>query len=49
MLAKKVMMGDAEKWIKENPDGTAKDYKKLPAFMFNEIKITIIADAFLDQ
>lgn len=48
-VAKKlVAMGDAEKWIKEYPDGSAKDYKKLPAFMFDEIRNNnLIADAFI--
>jgi adenylate cyclase len=49
-VAKKLMpMSMAEKWISENPDGTAAEFKKLPPFMFDEIKNNnIIADAFLD-
>ena len=27
-----------EKWILENPKGTAKEFGKAPAFIFNEIK-----------
>ena len=30
------MMGAVEKWILENPDGTAKDFRKVPPFIFNE-------------
>ena len=48
-IAKKLVpMDEAEKWIKKNPDGSAKEYKKLPPFMFNEIKNNnLIADAFI--
>ena len=49
--AKKIFpMSAAEKWIVKNPNGTAADFKKLPPFMFNEIKNNnIIADVFLDS
>jgi len=50
-IAKKLLpMGMAEKWIKQNPNGTAAEFKKLPPFMFDEIKNNnIIANAFLDS
>ena len=50
-VAKKLLpMSMAEKWIKQNPNGTAAEFKKLPPFMFNEIKNNnIIANAFLDS
>ena len=50
-IAKKLLpMSMAENWIKQNPNGTATDFKKLPPFMFNEIKNNnVIADAFLDS
>ena len=36
--------------IKENPDGTAGEFKRLPPHVFNEIKDNnTIADAFLDS
>ena len=44
------MMGATEKWIQENPDGTAAEFKRLPPHIFNEIKDNnTIADAFLDS
>ena len=50
-VAKKLLpMSMAESWIKQNPHGTAAEYKKLPPSFFNEIKNNnIIADAFLDS
>ena len=50
-VAKKLLpMSMAENWIKQNPHGTAAEYKKLPPSFFNEIKNNnIIADAFLDS
>ena len=43
-------MGATEKWIQENPDGTAAEFKRLPPHIFNEIKDNnTIADAFLDS
>jgi len=50
-IAKKLLpMSMAEKWIKQNPNGTAAEFKKLPPFMFNEIKNNnVIANAFLDS
>ena len=50
-VAKKLLpMSMAEKWIKQNPNGTAAEFKKLPPFMFDEIKNNnIIANAFLDS
>jgi class 3 adenylate cyclase/CHASE2 domain-containing sensor protein len=50
-VAKKLLpMSMAEKWIKQNPNGTAAEFKKLPPSFFNEIKNNnIIADAFLDS
>ena len=50
-VAKKLMpMSMAEKWITQNPDGTSAEFKKLPPFMFDEIKNNnSIADAFLDS
>jgi len=49
--AKKLLpMSMAEKWIQRNPKGTARDFKKLPPFMFNELKNNNnIADAFVEQ
>jgi len=49
--AKKIFpMSMAEKWVLANPNGTASDFKKLPPFMFNEIKNNnTIANAFLDS
>ena len=45
-----MMMGATEKWIQENPDGTAAEFKRLPPHIFNEIKDNnTIADAFLDS
>ena len=51
VIAKKLLpMSMAEKWILNNPDGTAKEFKKLPPFMFDEIKNNnTIANAFLDS
>ena len=44
------MMGATEKWIQENPTGTAAEFKRLPPHIFNEIKDNNnIADAFLDS
>jgi len=41
-------MSMAENWILANPNGNAADFKKLPIFMFNEIKNNnIISDAFI--
>lgn len=37
-VKKTMMMGAVEKWILGNPDGTAGDFKKVPPFIFNEIK-----------
>jgi len=49
-VKKVMMMGATEKWIQENPDGTAADFKRLPPHIFNEIKDNnTIADAFLDS
>ena len=49
-VKKVMMMGATEKWIQENPDGTAEEFKRLPPHVFNEIKDNnIIADAFLDS
>jgi len=50
-VAKKLLpMSMAEKWIKQNPNGTAAEFKKLPPSFFNEIKNNnVIADAFLDS
>ena len=50
-VAKKLMpMSMAEKWIIQNPDGTSAEFKKLPPFMFDEIKNNnSIADVFLDS
>ena len=49
-VKKVMMMGATEKWIKENPDGTAGEFKRLPPHIFNEIKDNnTIADAFLDS
>jgi len=48
-VKKVMMMGATEKWIQENPDGTAAEFKRLPPHIFNEIKDNnTIADAFLD-
>ncbi|SVE30522.1 uncharacterized protein METZ01_LOCUS483376, partial [marine metagenome] len=49
--AKKLLpMSKAEKFILENPDGTAGDYKKLPPFMFNELyNNNIMANAFINN
>ena len=45
-----MMRGVIEKWIIDNPNGTAKEFKKVPPFVFNEIKNNnIIANAFLDS
>ena len=45
-----MMMGATEKWIQENPTGTAAEFKRLPPHIFNEIKDNNnIADAFLDS
>ena len=49
-VKKVMMMGATEKWIQENPDGTATEFKRLPPHIFNEIKDNnTIADAFLDS
>ena len=45
-----MMMGATEKWIQENPNGTAAEFKRLPPHIFNELKDNnTIADAFLDS
>jgi len=45
-----MMRGMIEKWILDNPNGTAKEFKKVPPFVFNEIKNNnTIANAFLDS
>ena len=45
-----MMMGATEKWIRENPGGTAAEFKRLPPHIFNEVKDNnTIADAFLDS
>ncbi len=45
-----MMMGATEKWILDNPNGTAQEFKKLPPHIFNEIKNNnTIAAAFLDS
>ena len=45
-----MMMGATEKWIRENPTGTAAEFKRLPPHIFNELKDNnTIADAFLDS
>ena len=50
VLLKSMMMGATEKWIQENPDGTAAEFKRLPPHIFNEIRDNnTIADAFLDS
>ena len=49
-VKKVMMMGATEKWIQENPDGTAAEFKRLPPHIFNELKDNnTIADAFLDS
>ena len=49
-VKKVMMMGTVEKWLKANPNGTAEEFKKVPAFIFNEVKDNnIIADSFLDS
>ena len=49
-VKKVMMMGATEKWIQENPDGTAAEFKRLPPHIFNEIKDNnTIANAFLDS
>ena len=49
-VKKVMMMGATEKWIQENPDGTAAEFKRLPPHIFNEVKDNnTIADAFLDS
>ena len=49
-VKKVMMMGALEKWILNNPSGTAKDFKKAPPHIFNEIKNNnIIAKAFQDS
>ena len=45
-----MMMGATEKWIRENPSGTATQFKRLPPHIFNEVKDNnTMADAFLDS
>ena len=45
-----MMMGATEKWIRENPSGTAAEFKRLPPHIFNEVKDNnTMADAFLDS
>ena len=49
-VKKTMMMGAVESWILQNPNGTVKDFKKVPPFVFNEIKNNnIIASSFLDN
>ena len=49
-VKKVMMMGATEKWIQDNPDGTAAEFKRLPPHIFNEIKDNnTIADVFLDS
>ena len=49
-VKKVMMMGATEKWIQDNPNGTAAEFKRLPPHIFNEIKDNnTIADAFLDS
>ena len=49
-VKKVMMMGAVEKWLEANTDGTAKEFKKVPAFIFNEVKDNnIIAGFFLDS
>ena len=39
-----------EKWILQNPNGTAKEFGKVPAFVFNEIKNNnVIATALIEN
>lgn len=49
-VAKKLLpMGMAESYIRKNPDKTAQDFKRLPPFMFNEVKNNnSIANAFIE-
>lgn len=49
-VKKTMMMGAVEQWILENPDGTAKDFKKVPPFIFNEIKNNnVLANSLLEN
>ena len=49
-VKKTMMMGAVEKWILENPDGNAKDFRKVPPFIFNEIKNNnVIANTLLEN
>ena len=49
-VKKVMMMGAIEKWIMANPNGTAAEFKKAPAFIFNEVKNNnTIASTFLDS
>ncbi|MBT3590380.1 MAG: CHASE2 domain-containing protein [Candidatus Marinimicrobia bacterium] len=47
-IAKKLIpMGMAESYIRKYPDKTAQDFKRLPPFMYNELKNNnLIADSF---
>ena len=49
-VKKSMMMGAVENWILKNPDGVSKDFKKVPSFVFNEIKNNnVIASSFLED
>ncbi|MDB9854421.1 CHASE2 domain-containing protein [Candidatus Marinimicrobia bacterium] len=49
-VKKSMMMGAVENWILKNPDGVSKDFKKVPSFVFNEIKNNnVIAFSFLED
>lgn len=49
-VKKSMMMGAVENWILKNPDGVSKDFKKVPSFVFNEIKNNnIIASSLLED
>ena len=49
-VKKTMMMSAVEKWVLENPDGNAKDFRKVPPFIFNEIKNNnVIANTLLEN
>ena len=50
-VKKVMMMGNMEKWILANPNGSSTEFnKKVPPFVFNELRNNnIIANAFLDS
>ena len=49
-VKKSMMMGAVENWILKNPDGVSKDFKKVPSFVFNEIKNNnVIASSLLED